>query len=445
MSSLDRRDRSRQDQSSGTARRISAAVVGNVLEWFDWTVYASLAVFFSPHIFPAGSALGSVLDALVVFAAGFVVRPLGGIVFGALADRRGRRSALSASVVLMGAGSLLVALCPTYAQAGALAPILLTLARLAQGFSLGGEFGVSSVFLAEGTAASRRGLVSSSYYAGTAVGLLLASGATSLLLVTLGRSGVEAWGWRLAFGVGALGAVAGWLVRRGTGESEAFRASSTSDRGSLGVLRRHPRAMVRIFAFSIGPTLVFYTFASYFPTYLTLHTGASATAASLAGTGAIAVFLVLQPVFGGLADRVGHRPMLLVFAVGTALVVVPAVTLIGPTGPSAFGVDALLLALFGAYSAIAPTVMAAQLPPEVRALGVGAPYNLAVALFGGTAPALLTWAMSHGLDLVFFGYVAAACVLAAVVFAAMPDPDPAASDPAGTTDHPSPSEELAVP
>lgn len=408
--------------TAGHVRTLSAATAGNVLEWYDWTVYASMAVFFSPLIFP-GDGLGPLLKSLLVFAAGFFMRPLGGLLLGAFADRYGRRAALTASITLMGAGSAAMALCPTYAAAGLFAPLALLLARLAQGLSLGGEIGVSSTYLAEHAPPRRRGLYSSIYYMGTALGLLLASAVTSTLTSTLDKAQMSAYGWRIAFGIGALGALAGWWVRRQATEPEAFGQAARAEReprGSLRqVLRRHPGAAARIFGWTVAATLTFYTFASYFPTYVSLATGMPLSRAALANTLALAVFFLLQPVFGRLSDAVGRRPLLLASAGGVGALAVPALLWLraGHTFAVVLAIELVMLALFGLYSAIAPVVMAEQLPTEVRAVGIGCPYNLAVAAFGGTAPYLLTWLHGHGADLAYFGYLAVAGLVSALVVA----------------------------
>jgi MFS transporter, MHS family, alpha-ketoglutarate permease len=411
----------------GLRTSLAAATVGNILEWYDWTVYSTMAVFFSPLIFPGGG-LGPLLKSLLVFAAGFFMRPLGGVLLGAFADRYGRRAAMTTSITLMGAGCAGMALCPTYARAGLLAPLALLLARLAQGLSLGGEIGVSSTYLAEQAPPHRRGLYTSVYYMGTALGLLAASAVTSALTATLDTAQMRAYGWRVAVGLGALGALAGWWIRRQAAEPAAFEQAARAQReprGSIAhALRRHPGATARIFGWTVAATLTFYTFASYFPTYVSIATGLPLATAALANTLALVAFFALQPVFGRLSDAVGRRPVLLAFALGVAVCAVPAALWLR-SGTAGFGavlvIELVMLALFGLYSSIAPAVMAEQLPTEVRAVGVGGPYNLAVAAFGGTAPYLLTYLHGHGADLAYFCYLAAAGLVSALVIAWTPE------------------------
>jgi MFS transporter, MHS family, alpha-ketoglutarate permease len=406
-------------------RSLAAASVGNVLEWFDWTVYATFAPLFAQQFFAPGSRTAQLLAALAVFAVGFLMRPIGGWLFGTYADRSGRRAALTVSVVLMGAGSAVIAICPTYAQIGLAAPLLLLVARMVQGLSLGGEFGTSSTYLAERAPRRRRGLYASVYYMGTAAGLLLASGLSTGLHASLSTSDMRDWGWRVAFGLGTLGALAGYWIRRGAAETEQFQHQRVRHgevhRPLLAAIRHHPKEIGRVVAFTVAATLVFYIFASYFPAYVAATTGLSPTLASLANTIALVVFLVLQPVFGALSDRFGRRPLLLVFAGGFALGSVPAALALRPSFPVVLGIELVALVLFGLYSAIAPAVMAEQFPTSVRAVAVGTPYNLVVALFGGTAPYLLTWLRSEGAELLFFGYLALAAVVGAVAFRTMPE------------------------
>jgi MHS family alpha-ketoglutarate permease-like MFS transporter len=411
------------DRGPGPVRTLAAATVGNILEWYDWTIYSAMAVFFSPLVF-TGGGLGPLLKSLLVFAAGFFMRPLGGLLLGGFADRYGRRAALTVSITLMGAGSAGMALCPTYAGVGLFAPLALLVARMAQGLSLGGEIGVSSTYLAEQAPPRRRGLYTSVYYMGTALGLLLASGVTSTLTATLSRPQLAAYGWRIAFGIGALGALAGYWIRRQAPEPRAFERVAAEDRprgSALTVARRYPAAAARIFGWTVAATLTFYTFASYFPTYVSLATGLGVATASLANTLALVAFFVLQPVFGQLSDTLGRRPVLLLSTGGVALAAVPMALWLSASFGRVLVIELVMLSLFGLYSAIAPAVMAEQLPTEVRAVGIGAPYNLAVAAFGGTAPYLLTWLHSHGADLAYFWYLAAAGLASALVVLASPE------------------------
>jgi MHS family alpha-ketoglutarate permease-like MFS transporter len=405
------------------SRSLAAASVGNVLEWFDWTVYATFAPLFAQQFFPPASRTAQLLSALAVFAVGFLMRPVGGWLFGTFADRSGRRAALTVSVVLMGAGSALIAISPTYAQIGLAAPLILLVARMVQGLSLGGEFGTSATYLAERAPRGRRGLYSSVYYMGTAAGLLLASGLSASLNASLSTSDMRDWGWRVAFGLGTLGALAGYWIRRGAAETEQFQHQRVRhgeiNRPLLAAVRHHPKEIGRVVAFTVAATLVFYVFASYFPAYVATTTGMSPALASLANTIALAVFLLQQPVFGALSDRYGRKPLLLVFACGFAIGSVPAALVLRPSFPVVLVIELVALVLFGLYSAIAPAVMAEQFPTNVRAVAVGTPYNLVVALFGGTAPYLLTWLRGEGAELLFFGYLALAAVVGAIAFLTM--------------------------
>jgi MHS family alpha-ketoglutarate permease-like MFS transporter len=303
-------------------RQLSAACVGNAVEWYDWYAYTFLATYIADQVFPkgTGNSLVPLLSTFAVFAVGFFMRPVGGLLMGAVADRRGRRAALTVTIVMMGGSSLLVGLTPTYAAAGVFAPVVLVVARLLQGLSVGGEFAASTTFLVESAGAGRRGLFSSFQYVSTTAGQLIASGVSAWLVAWLSGGQMTNWGWRVPFWLGGVLSVVGLWIRRGAQET---RSAGRQRPGLFDALRLHPKASLLIGGITAGGTLAYYTWTSYLPTYAELNAGVDKGDALLAGTISLALFMLLQPVGGLLSDRYGRRPLLLFFGVGFARGVVP--------------------------------------------------------------------------------------------------------------------------
>jgi MHS family alpha-ketoglutarate permease-like MFS transporter len=400
-------------------RSLVAASIGNALEWFDWNAYAIFAADFSGQLFGRAQGGTALLRSLLVFAVGFFFRPLGGALLAAFTDRFGRRAGLTFSVMLMGGGSLLIAVCPTYDQVGLLAPAVLLLARIAQGLSTGGEFAASTAYLAELAPSHRRGFYGSFIHSSTAVGTVSATLLSALLLAVLGRDQLAAWGWRIPFLLGALLAVYGLYLRRRLEESELFLAAAGRrvPRPTLEVLRRHPAAALRVVGFTIGGTVAYYTFAVYLPTYAIQAEGVPPGAARWASVAAQVLFIAALPVLGSLSDRIGRRPLLIVFAASFALLAVPMFRLLNESPWSLFGVMGVGLVLFACCGAVVPIAMAEMFPTEVRSAGIGLPYALTVALFGGTAPYVVEWMRAHGRGEWYPWYVAALCLVSLVAYA----------------------------
>lgn len=401
--------------------------IGNLIEWYDWYAYTAFSVYFAAIFFPKGDTTAQLLDTAGVFAVGFLMRPTGGWILGRYADRFGRRAALTLSVTLMAAGSLLIALTPGYGSIGLAAPILLLLARLAQGISVGGEYSTSATYLSEVATRSRRGYYSSYQYVTLIAGQLVALAVQIVLQQVLTPAEMAGWGWRIAFGIGALGALIVRWLRRGMDESESFEAAKKADRhgrnGTIRELARHPREFALVLGLTMGGTLFFYTYTTYLQKFMVNTSGISKPAAAWINFCALVVFVVLQPVFGALSDRVGRRPMLIAFGVLGTLITVPSLTLLAHTkNPvAAFGLMTVPLAVSAAYTSISAVVKAELFPATVRALGVGLPYSLAVAIFGGTAEYLALWFKQAGHESWFFAYVTAIMFASLLVYLRMRD------------------------
>ena len=405
-------------------RAIFAASVGNALEWFDWTVYATFAVFFSSQFFPPGNETTALLAAYGIFAVGFIMRPLGGWIIGVFADRRGRKAALVLSVLMMAGGSLVIGLSPTFASAGIVAPVILTLARLVQGLSLGGLSASATTLLAEIAPAKRRGFYSSFVFFSLAAGILVASALGWALTTNLTEEAMLSWGWRVPFILGGVGGLVGLWIRSTVPEPEASPVSSGQDvvRKPLNaLLREHPVALLRIVGFATLTTFAFYIFVPYLPTYAIRAVGADASVAFAANTVGLIVFMVVQPLFGALSDRLGRKPQLIIFALGYLVLFYPLMSAIQPTFGSILMLELFGLVLYAMYSSIAPAIMSEQFPANVRAVGIGIPYNLTVALLGGLTPYLLTWLQSIGREQSFFLVVLAGAVISLVTFVQMPE------------------------
>ena len=406
------------------ARTILAGSVGNAVEWFDWTIYASFAIFFSSQFFPEGNDTAALLATFGIFAVGFFMRPIGGWLLGIFSDRYGRKAALGLTILMMAGGSLIIAVTPTYASIGLAAPLLLTAARLLQGLSLGGEYASATTFLAEMAPPKRRGFYSSFVFFSAAVGILAASAVGWILTSLLSKAEMAAWGWRIPFLLGALGGVAGLWIRRSIPETEAFaesRKAGVEKQPLRTLLREHPVEVLRIVGFSVLTTFAFYIFVAYVPTYAIRHVQADPKVAFAANTVALIVFMLVQPLFGALSDRIGRKPQLIVFAAGYLLFFYPLMSTLGPSFGSILLVELFGLVLYAMYTSIAPAIMSEQFPTSVRAVGIGMPYNLMVALLGGTTPYLLTWLQSNGLERWFFYYVLAGAVITLFTFIRMPE------------------------
>lgn len=408
-------------------RTIIAGSVGNTVEWFDWTIYTAFALYFSHQFFPSDNETTALLAAFAVFAIGFAMRPLGGWVIGIYNDRAGRKAALNLTIMMMALPSLLISLMPTYATIGIAAPLLMVAARMVQGLSVGGEYGAAATFLAESAPASQRGLYSGFFFASIALGLLTASGLAWLLSQCLSREQLLDFGWRIPFFIGSLGSLAGLWIRRGVEETAAFRQGHEQRQGKrleqpLRTLwREHPEAVKRLVGISLLGAFAFYLFVSYLPVHAIRTLGAEPGTAYAASSLALAIFMLSQPLFGWLSDRIGRRPQLIVFALGYAALLYPVVRNMNSSFASILLVELFGLLLYGLYSAIAPAIKSELFSTDVRALGIGLPYNLVVAIFGGTTPYLMTWLQSRGHEQWFLIYVSIMAVITLIAFIRMPE------------------------
>ncbi|MEU6061292.1 MFS transporter [Streptomyces sp. NPDC047097] len=403
-------------------RQLLAASVGNAIEWYDWYAYTFLATYIAAQVFPesADDSLVPLLSTFAVFAVGFFMRPVGGLLMGAVADRHGRRAALTTTILLMGGSSLLVGLTPSYASAGLAAPVVLVTARLLQGLSVGGEFAASTTFLVESAGPGRRGLFSSFQYVSTTLGQLAASGLTAVLVSTLGDGPMGEWGWRVPFLLGAVLSLVGFWIRRGAEETLRKPEHPAAPRpGLFDALRHHPRASLLICGITAGGTLAYYTWTSYLPTYAELS-GVDKGDTLFASTLALAFFAALQPLGGLLSDRFGRKPPLLFFGLGFTLLAVALLRAVD-SFTSLLLVACAGMVLLTGFTSVSAAVNAEIFPARVRAAGIGFPYSLTVALFGGTAPYLGTLFRELDRPGLFAWYVSALCLLSSLVYLRLPE------------------------
>ncbi len=406
------------------ARQIFGGSAGNLVEWYDWYAYSAFALYFGPSFFPKGDALAQALNTAAVFAVGFLMRPIGGWILGVYADSKGRKAALTLSVAMMCAGSLLIAVSPTYDQVGLFAPLLLLFARLVQGLSVGGEYGTSATFMAEVADERRRGFLASFQYVTLIGGQLLALALLVALQATLSEADLVAWGWRIPFVVGAACAVLVFFLRRRLVETDAFNTVDTDvTQSRVRQLLAHPGALATVLALTAGGSLAFYTFTTYMQKYLVLSAGWSKPQATSVSALALVGYMLLQPVFGALSDRIGRRPLLIAFGALGTLLTIPAMTAIGRVSDPLAGFSLIMAALtvLSCYTAISGVVKAEMFPASIRALGVGLPYGIGVAVFGGSAEYVALAFKSAGHEAGFFWYVAGMCGIALVAAIRLPD------------------------
>ncbi|MCC3770517.1 MFS transporter [Streptomyces sp. UNOC14_S4] len=371
-------------------KALAASAIGNFVEWYDFAVYGYSAPVIAKLFFPSSDQTTALLATLAILGTTFLFRPLGGIYFGRLGDRAGRRNALAAVVLLMGVSTVLIGLLPTYASIGASAPILLVLLRLLQGFSSGGEYSGASTFLSEHAPQHRRGMWAGMSAATTTLPFTAAA-LVVLSLSTASHQAYAAWTWRIPFLIAGPLALVGLYIRLRLEDSPVYRQleqTGAVEQSSIGqVLRHYRREVFLVFGIASLNGVGFYTVSSYVPTYLTSTVGLGQTVALTANCIALCVYSVLAPLLGRLGDVHGRRPVLLAGATGLTTLAVPAYLLIGQ-GSWATAVLGQLL-LIGPLVAVASVVAIAQaelFPTQIRYTGSAIGYNAAYAIFGGTAP-----------------------------------------------------------
>ncbi|MFF4212823.1 MFS transporter [Streptomyces sp. NPDC001796] len=404
-------------------KKIWIGSAGNMVEWYDWFVYASFATYFAGAFFPDDNPTAQLMNTAGIFAVGFFMRPVGGWLLGRVGDRRGRKAALTLTVTLMSASAILIAIAPTYAVAGYGGAAVLLVARLLQGLSVGGEYAASATYLTEASDPRRRGFASSFQYVSMTAGQIVGLGLQIVLQRTMSDGALHDYGWRIPFVLGALGAAVVFYLRRNMLETDVYEAGADEgeERGTLRALWRHKREAFLVIALTMGGTVAYYTYTTYLTKYLSNSAGLPKQTATLVSFTALIVFACLQPLAGRLSDRIGRRPLLIIFAVGSTLLTVPIMTLLKHADSfwPALGLALLALVVVTGYTSINACVKAELFPTGVRALGVALPYAVANALFGGTAEYVALWFKDAGAESGFFWYVAACAAVSLVVYVTM--------------------------
>lgn len=415
-----------------TADRIKAIVggsIGNLVEWYDWYAYAAFAIYFSHAFFPSGDQTAQLLNTAGIFAVGFLMRPIGGWIFGTMADKIGRKKAMTLSVLLMSFGSLLIALTPTYETIGILAPALLLVARLLQGLSVGGEYGVSATYLSEMATSERRGFYSSFQYVTLIGGQLTALGIQLILQkLILTEDQLHDWGWRIPFIIGAILSIIALYMRSSLHETEAFERNKDTKtkkekNGTIKELLKHPKALVTVVGLTLGGTLAFYTYTTYMQKFLVNTVLLTKEQSTLISFISLFIFACLQPVFGSLSDKIGRRPLLLGFGILGTVFTVPLLTGLSHA-TSMWGAFFYLIAaliIVSGYTSINAVVKAELFPANIRALGVGLPYALTVAIFGGSAEYVALLFKQQGVESYYYWYITACIAFSLVVYLFMKD------------------------
>jgi MHS family alpha-ketoglutarate permease-like MFS transporter len=413
---------------AGTDRNwslIMGGAVGNLIEWYDWTIYGLLAVVFAGQIVPAQNPATSLIGVLLAYAVGFLMRPVGSIVLSPMADKYGRRRMLSLCVILMGAGSLIVAVTPPFAAVGIAAPIMLLVARMLQGFSTGGEFQGSSVFLVEHAPAARRAFVSSAQMVSIGAAILAATATAALVTGLIPQPALALWGWRIPFFLGALGAVYGLYIRWRLPETPSFRRVEARGeivrRPLIEAVRAYPRETLYVFVIQAG-TVQFYLWTVFLPSYAALSGGLPIGQGLLGGTIAMAVYTLAIPVFAAVSDRVGRKPLLYVAVGGFFVLAYPLFALLrGADFVTFVLVDVVGILLIACSNAVLAPVLCELFPTRVRTTGIGLPYALCSAIFGGTAPLIATALLRAHMDWAIAMYVMVICLVSLLVFRGMPE------------------------
>ena len=392
------------------ARAIVGVGTGNGVEYFDWTVYAVFAAFFAPQFFHTGNPISDLLATFGVFAVGFAARPFGGLLFGRIADRHGRKLSMTLAVGLASLGSLAIGVSPTYGTIGIAAAGILVLARLAQGVAHGGELPSAQTYIIEYAPTERRGKWSSLIYVSNTGGVVVGTLLAALLTTTLSHSAMTDWGWRIPFIIGGvLGLFVLWMRSR-MEETEVYEESGAepAQAQAPSMWRQfvtHRRQVLQILFFVVGGTVAYYVWAVAAPAYSIAVRGISSSGAMWAGVAANLLLIASLPLWGMLSDRIGRKPLLYISNVGIAVLMFPLSNMISDSALSLFVAMSVALVVMAAGLSVMPAMMAELFPTGMRASGVGVPYSIGVAIFGGTAAYVQTWFAERGAPEMFNWYV----------------------------------------
>lgn len=398
----------------GIVKAIVAGSIGNVVEWVDWSIYGLAAPFIAAQFFPKSSPITALLQTYGIFAIGFLIRPIGSMIIGPYGDKHGRNKALALSILLMGAGTGLIGVVPTYATIGFFAPLLLILLRLVQGLALGGEWGAASAFIYEIAPPHRRALVSSFRPCGTGMGFFLGSGFITLVTMIFSPTILQSWGWRIPFVLAFLTAVLGLYIRLQVQESPEFlkakEAKATSDQPLTDSMKYDKRGMAVVFGFGMIWNSVFYVLYTFMPVHLKAALSVSYSSAMKMTVDATLLYTVIVPFFGWMADKYDKKTLLSVATLGLTILAYPGFRLISMGN---YWIALLVFLgftiLMGIFGGVAQVILAEQFPTGTRNTSMGMAYSIHNSLFGGTAPLTVTWLTAALHDPLAPAYYMAVC------------------------------------
>jgi MHS family proline/betaine transporter-like MFS transporter len=394
-----------------------------MLEWYDFAVYGYVAIHIANNFFPSDDKTASLLASFATFGVGFLARPFGGIAFGRLGDTRGRRAVLLATLLLMAAATVVIGLLPTYSTLGVLAPSLLVVARLAQGFSAGGETTTAAAFIVEWAPKGRRGLFGSFQQVGSALGLLSGTLMAAIITTILPADTMAAWGWRIPFLIGAILAPVGLIIRASVSETPVYSAATNAAAtGNFNAPKKGRLIPVlKCFLFSLFWSVGFYFFLSYMPTFAQRELKLDASLSFWLSTAASAAYVLAIPIFGALSDRIGRKPILMGSCIGFALLLMPLFKSLtaNPTTAMLLGVMLITAVMLAMYTGPAAATLSEIFPTHSRSSGMAVGYSVATVIFGGFTPFIATWLIvQFGTPLAPIYYVIACAVAGGLSIAA---------------------------
>ncbi|WP_125616900.1 MFS transporter [Specibacter cremeus] len=404
-------------------RTLLGTGIGNAVEWYDWAVYATFTPFLAGALFNPKDPTSAVLSTLAIFAVGFVARPFGGFLFGWIGDRIGRKSSMTLAVGLASVGSLLIAVAPSYGTVGVFASLTLLVARLLQGLAHGGELPSSQTYLSEMAPKEKRGLWSTLIYTSGTAGILFGTLLGAVMTTFLSKADMQAWGWRVPFAIGAVLGLYALFMRARLHESDIFTGEDAKAKRAAiwPQIVRYRKQALQVIGLTVGLTVIYYIWGVVAPSYAATSLHMDRGAALWAGVIGNVVFIAALPFWGKLSDRIGRKKVLLCGAIGTAVLHFPMTWLLKDS-PWELAVSMSVMLVFIAASAsIVPAVYAELFPTSIRTVGVGVPYSICVAVFGGTAPYLQTWLGSINLATMFSVYAVVLLLVSAAVIFTIPE------------------------
>ena len=383
--------------SAQTRRMVAAGTIGNVLEWYDFAIYGYFAPQIGRYFFPHEDPIAQLLSAFGVFAIGYLMRPIGGVIIGHIGDVRGRRAALTVSISAMAIPTFLMGLLPGYQAIGLAAPIGLTLLRMVQGLSVGGEYTSSLVFLIEQSPPQRRGLMGAVGACGTTIGILLGSAVGAAFAASMSPAALEAWGWRIPFLLGIVVGMTGYVLRRYMAEADTVERRGRAP--IVETLRDHWRLVAGFAGLSVFSAVTFYAGFVYLVSWLQTVDGIAPARALEINTLSMVLVLPVLLVAGWLSDRIGRKPLMVLACVGGLLGAVPLFWVLNHPSALMVGLGQIgLVLLMGLYYGVLPTILVESAPENVRCTAVSLGYNLCYGLIGGLTPAAATWLVERSGD-----------------------------------------------